>query len=92
MCSLIYIFQIRLSLATTHVALVPACLSVWCGAVRSESGRLLTEVKACWAGYFEWLYQADPLAVELDVGVLQSLLLILQSTVVHLRLWIHRLR
>ena len=26
-----------------------------------------TEVKACWAGYFERLYQADPPAVELDV-------------------------
>ena len=50
-----------------------------------------SEVKARWAGYFEWLYQADPSAVELDVGVLQSLLLTLQSTVVHLRLWKHRL-
>ena len=28
-----------------------------------------SEVKAgYWAGYFEWLYQADPPAVELDVG------------------------
>ena len=26
-----------------------------------------SEVKARWAGYFERLYQADPLAVELDV-------------------------
>ena len=26
-----------------------------------------SEVKACWAGYFEQLYQADPLAIELDV-------------------------
>ena len=26
-----------------------------------------SEVKACWAGYFEWLYQADPPAVKLDV-------------------------
>ena len=25
-------------------------------------------MKARWAGYFEWLYQADPPAVELDVG------------------------
>ena len=24
-------------------------------------------MKACWAGYFEWLDQADPPAVELDV-------------------------
>ena len=24
------------------------------------------EVKACWASYFEWLYQADPPAVEMD--------------------------
>ena len=41
-----------------------------CAAVRAEGGRLLTEeseVKACWAGYFERLYQADPPAVELDV-------------------------
>ena len=39
-----------------------------CTAVRAEGGRLLTEeseVKACWAGYFERLYQADPPAVEL---------------------------
>ena len=27
-----------------------------------------SEVKARWAGYFERLYQADPPAVELDVG------------------------
>ena len=36
--------------------------------VRAEGGGLLTEeseVKACWAGYFERLYQADP--PELDV-------------------------
>ena len=26
-----------------------------------------SEVKARWAGYFEWLHQADPPAVELDV-------------------------
>ena len=26
-----------------------------------------SEVKARWAGFFEWLYQADPPAVELDV-------------------------
>ena len=26
-----------------------------------------SEVKARWASYFEWLYQADPPAVELDV-------------------------
>ena len=41
-----------------------------CTAVRAEGGGLLTEeseVKACWAGYFERLYQADPPAVELDV-------------------------
>ena len=25
-------------------------------------------MKACWAGYFEWLYQADPPAVKLDVS------------------------
>ena len=41
-----------------------------CYAVRSEGGGLLTEeseVKACWVGYFERLYQSDPPAVELDV-------------------------
>ena len=26
-----------------------------------------SEVKARWAGHFEWLYQADPPAVKLDV-------------------------
>ena len=61
---------------------------------RAEGGGLLTEeseVKARCAGYFERLYQADPPAVELD-RVLLSLLLTLQSAVVHLRLWKHRLR
>ena len=41
-----------------------------CTAVRVEGGKLFTEeskVMARWAGYFEWLYQADPPAVELDV-------------------------
>ena len=41
-----------------------------CTAVRAEGGGILTEeskVKACWAGYFEQLYQADPPTVELDV-------------------------
>ena len=40
-----------------------------CATVRAEGGGLLTEeseVKARWAGYFKWLYQADPPAVELD--------------------------
>ena len=38
-----------------------------CTEVRVEGGELLTEeseVKANWAGYFEWLYQSDTLAVE----------------------------
>ena len=42
----------------------------WCTAVRAEDGGLFTkesEVKACSAGYFERLYQADAPAVELDV-------------------------
>ena len=42
----------------------------WCTAVRAEGSGLLSEeseVKAHWTGYFEWLYQADPPAVELDV-------------------------
>ena len=41
----------------------------WCATVRAEGGGLLaeeSEVKAHWAGYFEWLYQAEPPAVELD--------------------------
>jgi len=41
-----------------------------CNAVGAEAGGLLTEeseVKACWAGYFELLYQADPTAFKLDV-------------------------
>ena len=42
-----------------------------CTAVRAEGGGLLTEesqVKARWADYFEWLYQADPPTVGLDVS------------------------
>ena len=42
----------------------------WYIAVRVEGGGLFveeSEVKVRWAGYFERLYQADPLAVELDV-------------------------
>ena len=42
-----------------------------CTAVGAEGGCLLTEEsegKACWAGYFERLYQADPPAVELDIS------------------------
>ena len=41
-----------------------------CTAVRVKGDGLLKEeyeVKARWAGYFEWLHQADPPAVELDV-------------------------
>ena len=44
-----------------------------CGAVRAEGGGLLTEeskVKVRWAGYFDWLYQVDPPAVELVVRVI----------------------
>ena len=51
-----------------------------------------SEVKARWAGYFEWLYHAGPPAVEMNVRVLLSLLLILQLTVIHLCLWKHRLQ
>ena len=47
-----------------------------------------SKVKARWAGYFEWLYQADPPAVELDVTIPVANL---QSTVVHLCLWKPRL-
>ena len=66
-----------------------------CTAFTVEGGGLLTEefdVKAFWASFFERLYQADPPAVEWISGVLQSLLLTLQSTVIHLCLWKHRLR
>ena len=41
-----------------------------CTVVRAEGGGLLieeSEVKARWAGYLEWLYQADPPAVGLDI-------------------------
>ena len=41
----------------------------WCTPVRAEGGGLLTEeseVNARWVGYLEWLYHADPPAVELD--------------------------
>ena len=41
-----------------------------CTAFRAEDDGLLTEeseVKARWDGYFELLYQADPLAIELDI-------------------------
>ena len=51
-----------------------------CTIDRAEGGRLFTkesEVKACWAGYFEWLYQADAPAVELDVRGFTSLFLTL---------------
>ena len=51
-----------------------------CTAVRAEGRGLLTEeseMEARWAGYFEQMYQAVPLAVELDVGVLLSQLLTL---------------
>ena len=61
-------------------------------AVRAEGGGLFTEeseVKARWTSYFEWLYHQLSSWMS---GVLQSLLLTLQSTVVHLRLWKHRLR
>jgi len=61
-----------------------------CTAVRAEGRGLLTEeseVKARWAGYFEWLYQGDPQLLSWMSGGLQSLLLTLQSTVVHLCLW-----
>ena len=65
-----------------------------CTAVRAEGGGLLTaesDMEARWAGYFEQMYQAVPLAVELDVGVLLSQLQTLKLTVIHLCLWKHRL-
>ena len=44
---------------------IPGCI-----AVRAEGGGLFTEeseVKACWASYFERMYQAGPSAVEFEV-------------------------
>ena len=61
-----------------------------CTAVRTEGGRLLTvesEVKARWAGYFEWLYQADSPAVELDVRCAIIPIADPKSIVIHLHLW-----
>ena len=49
-------------LARKYAHCVPPSQSL---AVRAEGGGLLTSAR--WAGYFEWLYQADPPAVELDV-------------------------
>ena len=52
------------------LALRPSKSIPRCTAIRTEGGGLLTEeseVKARWAGYFEWLYQDDLPAVELDV-------------------------
>ena len=65
-----------------------------CTAVRVEHAGFLkeeSEVKAGWAGNFERLYQADPPAVEVDVRGVTIPNLTLQSTVIHLRLWKHRL-
>ena len=42
-----------------------------CTTVKAEGGGLLaeeSEMKACWAGHFEQLYQADPTVVDLDVS------------------------
>jgi len=59
-----------------------ACRGIWallsskpiprCTAVAAEGGGFLTEeseLKAHWASYFGWLFQADPPTVELDVRV-----------------------
>ena len=70
--------------------LIPQCI-----AVRAEGGGLLTEeseVKARWAGYFEQLYQTVHQLLSWMFRVFQSLLMTLQSTVVHLHLWKHKLR
>ena len=48
-----------------------------CRAIRADGGGLLTEeseMKACSAGYFEWLYHADPPAVDLDVRGVYNLI------------------
>ena len=66
-----------------------------CTAVRAESGRLLTEESEVKAAGPVTLSGCTRLFHQLSSwtsGVLQSLLLTLQSTVVHLRLWKHRLR
>ena len=65
-----------------------------CTAVRTEGGGPWTEeseVTGRWAGYFERLYQTDAPAVEFNIKGVTTLLLTLQSTVIHLRLWKHRL-
>ena len=67
-----------------------------CNAVRAEGGGLLTdstEVKARWAGYFERLLLTKLIHQLLRwmSGVLLSQLLTLQSTVIHVHLWKHRL-
>jgi len=64
-----------------------------CTAVGIEGGGLLREeskVKARWAGYFEWLYHADPPPVDLDVRCVTIPIADPQSTVIHLCLGKHR--
>ena len=64
-------------------------------AVRAEGSWLLTEEsegKARRAGYLRGCTRLIHQLSSWTSGVLQSLLLTLQSTVVHLRLWKHRLR
>ena len=60
--------------------------------VRSAGGELLTgesEVRACWAAYFEQLYRADP---PVWVSRIHRLLLTHQSTVTRVRSWKQGLR
>ena len=65
-----------------------------CAAVRVEGGGLLTEeseVKARWAVTFSGCTRLTHQLLSWMTGVLPSQLLTLQSPVIHLRLWKHRL-
>ena len=51
-----------------------------------------SKVKARWASFFEQLHQAVPPAIEWDVRGVTIPIADPQSTVIHIRLWKHRLR
>ena len=64
-----------------------------CTAVRVEGGGLLTEEsEARWASILSSHTRLIHQLLSWMSGVLQSILLTLQSTVIHLHLWKHRLR
>jgi len=51
-----------------------------------------SQVKALWADYFDWLYRADPAAVELDVRGVTITIADPPINCDHLCLWKHRMR